>query len=164
MPNPLRNPKAKSNVAPPVAPLEVVDTKPPAVEGFTWAKLQDFELITALDAARDKDGWHTVLGDPALVQVNARALRFPQPRLSVEDYPFRSSFAFFPEIVHEHGAWWQLKRYDRYTGPAYEGHKAFGFPITILTCVFHRMKLDSQARSKESIARTVSTRRIFWIA
>jgi hypothetical protein len=157
MPNPLRNPKARTHVAPPIAAAEVFDKTPPVLEGFTWNKLQDIELITALDSTRDRDGWHTVLGDPALVQINARSLRFPQPRFDVSDFPFRSSFAFLPDIVHEHGAWWQLEKYDRYTEPEYEGRKTFGFPVTILVCIFHRMKPDAQVRRKENITRTVST-------
>jgi hypothetical protein len=47
-----------------------------------WKPLTDMEMITALDQARGRDGWHYVLGDIASAWINGRALTTCEPRFS----------------------------------------------------------------------------------
>ena len=110
LPNPLVDPKPKSHVKPNIAADEQMDPVPPKVGSLSWHAEDNLELITALDMVRDRDGWHVVLDNPALVQFNARALRFPQPRFEASKVPFRSTYVFFPDFSHNHGNWWCLEK------------------------------------------------------
>ena len=150
LPNPLKDPKIPANVKPSIAPAEHVDEMPPPIPNFKWYSVDDLELITALDVCRDRDGWHSVLNDPALMQFNARALRFPQPRFDVRDYPFRSTYAFLPDNTHARGNWWRLESWVRYAEPEYEGRKSFGYPIPVLVSIFHRQRDPKEKETRPS--------------
>ena len=108
---------------------------PPATTIGTWTKVDDFHVITNLDAMRLRDGWHTFDTDIALVMSNVRALRGPEPRYDAQVWSLRSVYGQFLEHAHAAGAWWQLQDKADYRGVS---HAAIGFPVEIIIMVFHK--------------------------
>ena len=138
LPPALRPRPNPAHVAPLLAPASAMEPMvPPPIPSMEWKPLTDMEMITALDQARGRDGWHYVLGDIASAWINGRALTTCEPRYSSDLWKFRSSFGYFPACVHTHGSWWQLESYVSYLQSP-NTRKSIGYPVPVLIIIFHK--------------------------
>ena len=138
----LRDPVAPASVAPAAATMDIVEPPPP-VHGKVWTPVSSLAMCSTLEQCQIRDGWHPLsTNEVAITWTNGRRIGSVEPRYPSSDFPYRSSFGYFPDSPHSHGQWWQLE--DRACALP-TNNILLGFAIPTLVVVFHRLIVQDNA-------------------
>ena len=140
-PQPTRHVVEEATMEAPSAP------SPPDTNLGKWRRIEELEIISALEEICYFDGWHEWDGNSkALVSTNTRYMREPQPRYTNSDFPLRSTYGQFIEHSHTHGNWYQLEDHVDYK----DLDRYIGYPVERMVNIYHPSVASSSSTENKT--------------
>lgn len=133
---------------------------PPPVLTAPWTKVTDLALITTLESVSEREGWRSISASSiAYCALQARSLRSCEPRFALDQFRYRSTYAYFPELPHDHGMWWCIEHEAEFASPARSAwlRVSLGFAVPILIHIFTAHPDDATPDAAPTINNTRTT-------